>query len=387
MAATRIRTLEEGNIYFFYRPRVEQEEVRGRRDVQRFYMVLAPQRPKRVFRLFVLGRKKLPAVLHGVRHPERRNWALNVATSRDPADIRRALAAEEYSTETRGERFVGAAKPVGEGRYRLLQHEDHTEIAYALELPEEPGPAQEEFEVLKEASYIVSVKNPGVSTPGAPSAEAEPAYPDRLRERFGNLRWLDADDPELLDYENTQILMIGAHAGEEVEEELGIRLEPEKERLASADVFKELKVPLDRKLVTPLISGEFPAREEAPPEASTESTTKASKGESPDASMAAEETEAPKAREVRRLSPEESPSARGKAGGRAAAARAPSAAALTKLLGGIDFPKSRAAIVAHAGKNRDRIENPDEALEVLGQLPDRTYESMADVASGLGEVR
>jgi hypothetical protein len=35
-----------------------------------------------------------------------------------------------------------------------------------LELPEIPGPTQREFEIKKEASYIISVKNPEVNIPG-----------------------------------------------------------------------------------------------------------------------------------------------------------------------------------------------------------------------------
>ena len=87
-AKERVETLEKGDIYFFYRPKVETEEVHGRAEVQRFYMVLAPERPRRRYRLFVVGRKKLPEVIPGREHPERRNWALCVRTSDKPEDIR-----------------------------------------------------------------------------------------------------------------------------------------------------------------------------------------------------------------------------------------------------------------------------------------------------------
>jgi hypothetical protein len=39
-------------------------------------------------------------------------------------------------------------------------------MAYILELPAVPGPAQKEFEINKEASYIVSVKNPDIQVRG-----------------------------------------------------------------------------------------------------------------------------------------------------------------------------------------------------------------------------
>lgn len=36
--------LERGGICFFYRPRVEQDEVEAPEDVQRFFVLLKPQR-------------------------------------------------------------------------------------------------------------------------------------------------------------------------------------------------------------------------------------------------------------------------------------------------------------------------------------------------------
>ncbi|WP_438040844.1 DUF2795 domain-containing protein [Sorangium sp. So ce128] len=360
--------LEQGDIFFFYRPRVGAEEVRGRGDVQRFYMVLAPERPRRVYRLFVVGSKRLPEMERGARHPRGRNWALNVLTSKNPQDIRRGLGAVEYASETRGERVVGAATPVGEGKYQLLKYKRHTELAYALELPKEPGPAQEEFEIKEEAGYVVAVKNPEVATPGAPSAHAPPAYPKHLRGKFGARRWIDVEEPALLDYENTQILLLAAHA-EDVEEELGVRIDTEDKKLSTAEVCRELRLHCERERVKPLLTGDFPSMVDVPPAETGDGGERAG-GE-----------------EVRRLPPSTSPSKAGKRGGAAAAKRAPSAAAITKLLAGIDFPKNRAGIVAYARQHGDRIDNPEEAIAVLSHLPDRRYEKMADVAAGLGRVR
>src|SRR5262252_4184036 len=90
-----VETLEEGDIFFFYRSRIERHDVRGWRDVQRFYMVLAARTPLRIYRLFVIGRKKLPQLVDR-QHPDRRNWAVAVLVSDDPGDIRRELAAYDY---------------------------------------------------------------------------------------------------------------------------------------------------------------------------------------------------------------------------------------------------------------------------------------------------
>lgn len=261
VVATRaplVEVLEEGDLFFFYRARLDVSEVHDRADVQRFYMALAAKRPRRVYRLLVIGRKKLPVPTPG-QHPERRNWALVVRVSRSPEAIRSELAAYEYETRTRGERFAPAAKPLAEGRYRLLQHHNHTELAYALELPKQPGPAQQEFEIREEGSYVVAVKNPEVAVPGAPSPSRPPEYPPDLREKFGSRRWIDAE-PELLDYENTQLMLLAAHTGD-VETELGVHIPTEDETLATAEVCRELRVSCEREAVTPLLEGTFPDKE------------------------------------------------------------------------------------------------------------------------------
>jgi hypothetical protein len=253
-----VPVLERGDIVFFYRPRVVTGEVAGREDVQRFFLVLAPDR-RALYRLFVVGRKGLPDVRPGEARPEERHWGVNALTAREPERLRDELAARTYATATRGERWVGAAKPVGEGRYQLVTHLDHTELVYALELPKRPGPAQEEFGIRERASYIVAVKNPAIRVPEFPSAREPARYPERLLEKFGERRWIPAD-PELLDYEGTEILLIGAH-GENVEAELGLHIDKEAETQHTAEVFRRLKVRKQQAALAPLLDGEFPARE------------------------------------------------------------------------------------------------------------------------------
>lgn len=261
--ATEQRTverLEEGDLFLLYRPRIAAREVRGWSDVQRLYMVLAAKWPLRIYRLLVIGRKQLPQLVRGRQLPDRRHWAVVVMVTDDPGELRGELAAYEYDTRTRGRRSVAAASPLGEGRYQLVRHRDHTELVYALELPRHVGPAQREFEIRKEASYITAVKNPEISTPGTPSTRSPPAYPERLRSRFGRQRWIDAE-PDLLDHENTQLLLLAAH-GEEVEDELGVHLDTEDETPSTAELCRELRVSCERNQVTPLLQGTFPEHEE-----------------------------------------------------------------------------------------------------------------------------
>jgi hypothetical protein len=125
-----VTVLERGDIFFFYRPRVETAKVDERADVQRFFILLATRRGTRPhFRLFVVGRKKLPEVRRGETHAEERNWAANILTAPKTERVREELLAREYTTATRGRRIVGAAKAVGEGRYQLVLHRGHSELA------------------------------------------------------------------------------------------------------------------------------------------------------------------------------------------------------------------------------------------------------------------
>ena len=256
----RTEKLEAGDIFFFYRPRVDTAEVRGPADVQRFYMVLAAKWPTTIYRLFVIGKKKLPEPAR-TQQPERRHWALCTLVTPDPDDVRRELQGFAYTTQTRGERFVPTATPIGEGRYQLVWHGDHAELAYALELPRTAGRAQQEFEVRDQASTILAVKNPDLARPGFPSPAKPPAYPQTLRRRFGKRRWVEVDDPALLDYEGVQLLLLGAHA-EDVEEELGVRIDTEDETLRSAEICRELRLACERARVRPLLEGEFPWQED-----------------------------------------------------------------------------------------------------------------------------
>jgi hypothetical protein len=66
--------LEQGDIYFFYRPKKTAEEVKGIEDVRRFFMVTAPEESQ-LYRLFVIGKKSLPEVRKTEARASERYWA------------------------------------------------------------------------------------------------------------------------------------------------------------------------------------------------------------------------------------------------------------------------------------------------------------------------
>jgi hypothetical protein len=226
--------LERGDVYFFYRPRVDVEVVRGPEDVARLFFVLDPD-GRHPARLVVVGRKRLP---DPARHE--RAWALVAAVAERPDQLREELLQRAYETRTRGVRVRPAARPAGEARYVLATHTDHAHLAYGLELPPEPGEAQRLLGLRREASLIVAVRNPDAPAPpgtGVPRSRRA-QLPAQLLERFGGRRWHAVDDPALLDHPGVELLLIAAH--DDVESELGIALDLEAEDLATAELFARL---------------------------------------------------------------------------------------------------------------------------------------------------
>jgi hypothetical protein len=95
-----------------------------------------------------------------------------------------------------------------------------------------------------------------------------------------------------------------------------------------------------------------------------------------------------KPRRARKIEDTEKPSVRG---GRAALVSSSiSAATIAKVLSGIDFPKSKEALVQYAGHNldnREKVEYTAEVLKVLERLPSRKYSNMADVEYEVGRLK
>jgi hypothetical protein len=245
------RVLERGDVFFFYRPRVGVAEARSLDDVARFFFVLHPDAHGRD-RLVVVGRKRLP-------DPERheRVWALVAEVADRPDELREAVGPRVYPTRTRGLRSQPEARPVGEGRYLLADHDGHSHLAYGLELPPEPGEAQQLFALDREASFIVAVRNPDAPAPpgtGLPRSRRADLPPD-LRERFGDRRWLPVDDPALLDHPGVELVLIGA--AKDAEDELGIQLDTEAESLATSDLLADLRLRPDDLPREPLTEGKL----------------------------------------------------------------------------------------------------------------------------------
>lgn len=242
--------LEHGDIFFFYRPRVEVNEVRSPEDVQRLFIVLRPDGRSRL-REIIVGPKRLP-------DPERheRVWAFVARVSDKAENLQEELRQRRYETKTRGERRQPEARPAGEGRYAIVDHDGHGHLAYVLELPQQLGEAQRVFGIEREASYIGAVRNPDAPAPpdmGSPGSA--PELPDHLRSRFRDRRFAQLDTPEWLDHERVELVVIGAAS--DPQGELGIELDAEEERIHDADLLQKLRIQHGELPLEPLRGGKL----------------------------------------------------------------------------------------------------------------------------------
>jgi hypothetical protein len=263
--------LEQGDIYFFYRLKKDTKQVKGLEDIRRFFMVTAPEKRSRVeknssnksdlYRLFVIGKKSLPEVRKTEARASERYWARVGGIFKDANELTKELLSDEF-------RKGDAARPVGEGKYAIVKHhQNHTELAYILEMPNEPGEAQKELGIEKEASYIVSVINPKkpvassvVDGGSYPSTEEIPMYPEELLKEFSDNQTFVplSKDTRFLDYQNAQILLTAAREGRDViKRDIGIEIVEEDETQQSADIFNKLKVRKDQVPIRPLTEGKL----------------------------------------------------------------------------------------------------------------------------------
>ncbi len=229
--------LENGDIYFLYRPRVGDESVASLDEVQRLMIVLHPWRGRSRLRLLVVGRKRLPRV-----DEHERFWAYVDTVADRPEELHEVLNERTYMTKTRGERHQPAARPAGEGAYVIARHDNHTHLAYRLRLPTRTGASQRDFNIEQEASFIVAVRNPDAP----PTARMRALVP----RRFAPL-----DPPEFLDHSGVDLVIIGATR--DASAELGLALDSELERAARSTIFDDLRIRPDERPIEPLFAGDW----------------------------------------------------------------------------------------------------------------------------------
>jgi hypothetical protein len=247
------QVLEEGNIYFIYRPKVEHEEVNSLNDVQQFNIVLEPH-GREWFRLIKVGKKVLP----DPEEPSQPLWGFVVSVTDSSKELESGLRRDTYSTKTLGDRTQPAARPVGEGVYKIVMFDGQARLVYALELPHDLGEAQEAFNIKQTGNYAISVKNPEKGSPPGqgfqePGRKAD--LPQSLQQTFSDRRFIPLESADFLDYVDTEILLISTYA--DSAEDIGATLNPQDEDESTAEIINNLRMKKTRHPLAPLLEGEF----------------------------------------------------------------------------------------------------------------------------------
>lgn len=104
-----------------------------------------------------------------------------------------------------------AAIPIAEGVYAITTAGRASHLAYHITVPE-LGEVQRDLGINEKGSYVLSVKNPTASGPANATLEKGADYPKEVMDKFHGLRWTPLE-PVHLEYENTQLLLIGEGMG------------------------------------------------------------------------------------------------------------------------------------------------------------------------------
>ncbi|KAI4260886.1 MAG: hypothetical protein LQ352_000041 [Teloschistes flavicans] len=209
--------LEKGIIYFFFRGRVGIDEPSDVGNIARSYIILRPLPHGAKLgdgpigddghnRMLALPKKVLPM------SPKDRFMTFVEKANTSTEDIKTNLSASDYMTKTAGSRHTPAAAPIGEGVYAITSTGRETHLAYILTLPAEISEVQKGVGLKQRGSFVTSAKNPETSAPAGARLPKGAEYPKEILDEFRGRGWMPLT-PKLLDYENTQFLIIGHNEG------------------------------------------------------------------------------------------------------------------------------------------------------------------------------
>jgi hypothetical protein len=202
--------LERGRARFFVRPRVMLPAAYSFADVQRFFVLLAPD-GKPIVRRIAIGRKRMP---DPAKHDK--EWAYVDRIGHSFSHLLRDVAGGGYETKTAGWRVQAGPSEIARGEYVIRPHEDHVHLDWTLDGP----PLLDDLFLAERGSMIAAVFNPEAKWRGEADAGGprEPSiYPDDLQAKFEDKRFAPLE-PAFLDFEGCEICLIGHEAGMSAED-------------------------------------------------------------------------------------------------------------------------------------------------------------------------
>jgi len=244
----KFSVLEQGNVYFFYKPKVQHTQAHELEDVQRFFMVLKPTDAARYI-LVIIGRKHLP------KNEGESYLAIVDSIKEKLEDLLASLKAQHYETRTSGNRDALPARLLAEGKYIILTHDNHAHFIYQLQPSTMKGEAQEKFNLKEKGDYLINVKNPQKpSPPGVGLTSHEKAsYPEFLLQQFDDYRFIPLSSSDFLHYEGSELLLIekGSAKLSDQEPEIQDCLD----HIPEEDISKQLEAIMGSESVEPLFEG------------------------------------------------------------------------------------------------------------------------------------
>ncbi len=207
-------------------PKQDVARVTGPQDVARLYIILSGDRHfGRYCRLVALDEAVLPqAIPSGAKRVKARVEAV----SHRPEDIEEALAMRRVGEGPTPEHPGSVHRPAGEGRYGIVEHDEHTDLVYVLELPRTQGPVQRDLGIQPKATYQIARWEAGAPKP--------------------------IQDPSTL-WQGTDLTLEpeAAEVSAQVEDQLNVQPESG----ATAEIFAELKLRRVEYPTEPLYTGEW----------------------------------------------------------------------------------------------------------------------------------
>lgn len=203
-----VEVLERGDVTFFIRPRVQDASTDAPPPptidgIQAFFMVLGAGREHRRVRI---GKKALPA------RRGQRFWAHVESVGTLERVLRYQLEGETYTTKTRGERYQPPARPIAQGEYALVVHDDHTHLVYRVDALDELA---DELLPGTRGSFILLFKA-----------------------THGRATWSTAGyAPDTLSTYDAQLVLVGAGEGHDDEAAVHAAFEPEPVLATAADAL------------------------------------------------------------------------------------------------------------------------------------------------------
>lgn len=214
--------LEKGIIYFFFRPRVNVTDPSDVTDIARSYLILRPLPHGAALadgsipdahnsRLLALPKKVLPT-------SGKDKFMVFVEKAQASFSELKSdfMSASDYATKTQGTSHSPPVTPLAEGVYAITTTGRESHLAYMITIPASLGEVQRDIGLKESGAFVVSAKNPKYPGPANADLGKNPGFSEKIMDDFRDLRWMPLK-PEVLDYANAQVLLIGEDAEKALE--------------------------------------------------------------------------------------------------------------------------------------------------------------------------